>query len=108
MGKPRKPGTEKLRDTLLGILASTTFVKDNRQRFSVEFNSETLRWEIPFNDLSAEEFTGVLDAGRASVSSDAKFNFGDKAIRVGNLKDREAEGFARAVARDFLQAKVVK
>ena|ERR1700674_3120762 len=107
MAKPPKPGIEKLRDRLVAILASTTFVKGDKQRFSVEFNSETSRWEIPFNELSAEEFTCVIDAARASVSSDAKFNFTDNAIRVANLKDREAEGFARAVARDF-QAKVVK
>jgi hypothetical protein len=107
MSKPRKPGNEKLRDTLVAILASTTFVQGDKQRFLVDFNSETSRWEIPFNDLSAEEFTGVIEAARASVSSDAKFNFGERAIRVANLKDHEAEGFARAVAREF-QAKIVK
>jgi hypothetical protein len=107
MAKPRKPENQKLRDTLVAILASTTFVQGDKQRYSVDFNSETSRWEIPFNDLSAEEFTGVIDAARASVSSDAKFNFGDKAIRVANLKNGEAEGFARAVAREF-QSKVVK
>jgi hypothetical protein len=91
---------------LVELLASTTLGQPV-QRFTVDFNSETSRWKILFNELSAVDFTGVIDAARASVSSDAKFNFGDKAIRVANLKDGEAEGFARAVAREF-QAEVVK
>jgi hypothetical protein len=78
-----------------------------RNRFSVGFNPETLRWVIGFQRLSDAEFdliSGVPSRFNShSVQWDVAENSegGHKTIRVGGLTDTQAREFVSAVATRF-------
>jgi hypothetical protein len=78
-----------------------------RDRFSVGFNPETLRWVIGFQSLSVVEFDLIsgmpFRLGSKSVQWDVVENAegGRKTILVGGLSDTQAREFASAVATRF-------
>jgi hypothetical protein len=92
-----------LHDAIVARLRGSTL----RDRFSVGFNPETLRWVISFQSLSDAEFDVISDMpfrlGSNSVQWDIAENSegGHKTLRVGRLTDTQAREFVSAVAARF-------
>ena len=94
-----------LRDEIVAQLASSAL----RQRFGVDFNAETLLWEIDFSNLSNDEFLDLFLAGMDSLSSGVANKWkmvntsgaGLRALKFVNLSDIEARELSCTVAAGF-------
>jgi hypothetical protein len=102
-GMAHKSGS--LRDEIAAQLASSTLIK----RFGVDFNAETLLWEIRFSNLSNDEFLELFLAGMDSLSSRMANNWkmvntsgaGLRALQFVNLSDIQARELSCTVAARF-------
>ena len=102
-GMSHKSGS--LRDEIVAQLASSAL----RQRFGVDFDAETLLWEIRFSNLSNDEFLDLFLAGMDSLSSRMATNWemvdtsaaGLRALKFVNLSDIQARELCRTVAAGF-------
>jgi hypothetical protein len=78
-----------------------------KNRFSVGFNQETLRWLLEFESLAENELDGIFDlsvrvcSDRAEQGAAAHSDEGHKAVYVSGLTSTEVRDLARAVARHF-------
>jgi len=94
-----------LHDEIAAQLASSKLI----ERFGVDFNAETLLWEIGFSKLSNDEFLGLFLAGMDSLSSGVANKWkmvntsgaGLRALQFVNLSDIEARELSRTVAARF-------
>jgi hypothetical protein len=92
-------GSRNLYDAMVARLTRSTL----RHRFDINFNEETLRWEISFNQLSEEEFNLIFLVRLRAASSRWRLggNSGHRTIRIIGLTGGQARDFSRAVALRF-------
>jgi len=92
-----------LHDAIVARLRSSIL----KNRFSLGFNPETIRWVLSFQSLSDGEFDVIsgmpFRLGCNSVQWDVAESSegGHKTIRVGGLTDTQAREFVSAVAARF-------
>jgi hypothetical protein len=78
-----------------------------KNRFSVGFNQETLRWLLEFESLAEDELDAIYDlsirvcSDRAEQGALAHSDEEHKAVHVSGLTNTEVRDLARAVARQF-------
>ena len=101
-----RQGEARLRNLYDAIVARLRSSK-LRDRFSVGFNPETLRWVITFQNLSDQEFDVISGIPSRLASDSVQWDVaensegGHKTIRVGGLTDTQAREFVSAVATRF-------
>jgi hypothetical protein len=90
-----------LRDAMVARFARSAL----RDRVSVDFNTETLQWEISFSGLSEDEFNALFAVPFRIVPTTWELGdnseSGHRVIRIRGLTGSQARDFARAVTARF-------